>query len=187
MRASDFVLYVEGARDRDLLRIWAERHFPDLVRFVQPAVILGGRQPNRAAEHFLESRRDEPELRGLCVLDRDHAAPEHAPLDVPGLEFFVWGRRHIESYLLVPEAIRRCAKDPGERFRLERFLRELPAADDDRAQAKLDAKRLLGRDGALAREAGRPIPVSRIARGMRRDEVHGDVLDFFARVRAIVS
>jgi hypothetical protein len=178
------VLYVEGARDRDLLRIWAQRHSMTLSPLVRSAVILGGRQPHRAVEHFRGVRATEREALGLCVLDRDHASAERPGLEEPGLDFFVWSRRHIESYLLVPEAIRRTVLDRKDRFRLERFLREqLPPRDDEAAYRKLDAKRLLGRDGALARAVGKPIPVSRIARAMRHDELHTDLRALLDRIR----
>lgn len=176
-RPATLSLYVEGARDRDILRIWTLRHEPQLAPLVRSAVILGGRQPHRAAEHFRGVRAAHPDVRGLCVLDRDHAHEGTPEIDEPGLEFFVWARRHIESYLLVPEAILRCVSDRQERFRVERCLRdELPPAGDEAAYRRLDAKRLLGRDGALARARGGPIPASGIARAMRQDELHPDVL-----------
>lgn len=183
-RQASFALYVEGARDRDLLRIWTLRHAPELAPRVRSTVILGGRQPHRAAEHFRGLRATEPDARGLCVLDRDHASGDGPEIDEPGLDFFVWKRRHIESYLLVAAAIGRCVTDRQDRHRVDRFLREeLPPADDETAYQRLDAKRLLGRDGALARALGRPIPVSRIARAMRQDELHADVKALFDRMR----
>jgi hypothetical protein len=181
-----FVLYVEGPRDRDLLRIWCQRHQPASVRAVRSAVILGGRQPNRAVAHFRSVRAAEPGARGLCILDRDDPfGPGPAP-EEPGLAIFTWGRRHIESYLLVPEALRRVARDQKERFRLERFAREhLPRAADESAWGQLDAKRLLERDGPLARGLGRPIPAAAIARTIRMDELHADVLSLLDHMRTI--
>jgi hypothetical protein len=168
-----FVLYVEGPRDRDVLRIWCQRHQQQSVESVRTAVILGGRQPHRALEHFHNLRATEPAARGLCVLDRDHGAgPEPDPGDA-ALEFFTWGRRHIESYVLVPAALRRLARDQKERFRIERFARDhLPREGDDEAWRRLDAKRLIERDGPLARGLGRPLPVAEIARALRSDELH---------------
>ncbi len=180
-----FVLYVEGARDRDILRIWTQRHAPELLDLVDGAVILGGRQPHRAAEHFRGVRADDAEATGLCVLDRDHDDPDDPANEEPGLDFYVWKRRHIESYLLVAEAIRRSVEAKRERFRLERFLREeLPPEDDEAAYRRLDAKRLLGRDGALTRAVGRPVSASRIARALRQDELHEDVVALLDRLRA---
>jgi hypothetical protein len=186
-----FVLYVEGPRDRDILHAWAQRGSADMACAVGSAVILGGRQPHRAVEHFRGVRATAPDARGLCVLDRDDASPgsrHEACPDEPGLGFFTWGRRHIESYLLVPAAVRRTVRGPKERFRVERFLREhLPALGDEAAYRSMDAKRLLEREGALARAVGHPLTGGRIARAMRSDELHADVVSLLARIRAGVE
>ena len=183
-QAGPFILYVEGPRDRDVLRIWCQRHRPEAVPTVRSAVILGGRQPNRALAHLSRLRAAEPGARGLCVLDLDHALDPDPAGDEPSLEFFTWTRRHIESYLLVPHALRRLARNPKERFRLERFVRErLPAEGDEAAWRRLDAKRLVERDGPLARTLGRPLPAGASARAIRLDELHGDVLALLDRIR----
>jgi hypothetical protein len=176
-----FTLYVEGPRDRSILRAWAHRlmpqHAPDLL---EGAVILGGRRPARAVEHF---RARAAGSCGLCVLDRDEdGASEPAAED--GLEFFTWSRRHIESYLLEPAAIRRALSLPASDHRLEAALeRELPDADDATGWRALDAKRLLSDTGPLARLLGRPLPLARIARATREDELHEDVHEMFDRLR----
>ena len=187
--AGAFVLYVEGPRDRDILGGWAWRHGAHVARTVlEAAVILGGRQPQRAVEHFRRLRADDPGAWGLCVLDRDDAPDPTPPEDEPGLAFYIWGRRHIESYLLVPEVLRRGARSSRERFRLDRALREhLPDPADEAALRDLDAKRILSREGALARALGRPIPVGRMARSMRPPEIHDDVRDLLARIEEGVS
>ncbi len=180
-----FVLYVEGPRDRDLLRTWAQRVSPILARAIaECTVILGGRQPARAVAHFRELRARGEAERGLCVLDRDGESGALRLADEePGLDFFTWRRRHIESYLLVPEAIRRSARTPAD-LRVVRSLRELlPPADDEAALADLDAKRLLARHGPLDQLLG-SLPPSRIARAMRAEELHPDVRDLLDRVRA---
>jgi hypothetical protein len=177
-----FILYVEGPRDRSILRAWASRLMPDRASgLLDGAVILGGRRPARAREHF---RCAAAGSRAICVLDRDEdgAVSELAAED--GLEFFTWGRRHIESYLLVAAAIRRALDLPDSDHRLEAVLeRELPRADDAAGWRSLDAKRLLAESGPLARAVGRPLPLARIARATREDELHADVHDVFGRVR----
>ena len=181
-----FVLYVEGPRDRSLLDAWAFRVSPGLASALAPAwVILGGCQPLRAAEHFRGLREQREGVRALCVLDADRERrppPERAR--EPGLEFFTWGRRHIESYLLVPEAICRAARVPAGEPRLARwFERELPAADDEAAFGELDAKGLFAHHGALQRLLGRPVRPAQVARAMRRHELHADVHALLGRLR----
>lgn len=181
-----FVLYVEGPRDRDILRAWAARLSPGLADdVVRSSVILGGRRPERAAEHFRSVRSAFPAARGLCVLDRDDAPslPNGAP-DGAALEFFVWSRRHIESYLLVPDAIRRALGRRGGHPRVERALgRLVPAAADEDALREIDAKRLLSAQGELARACGWPIQPGRLAREMFVGELHPDIRSLFDCVR----
>ncbi len=176
-----FILYVEGPRDRSILRAWAHRLLPGPAPdLLEGAVILGGRRPARAVEHF---RARAGGSHGLCVLDRDEDAASELEAQ-GGLEFFTWGRRHIESYLLVPGAIRRALSLPASDHRLEAVLeRELPAAEDALGWRALDAKRLLAETGPLARLLGRPLPLARIARATREDELHADVHDMFHRLR----
>jgi hypothetical protein len=180
-----FILYVEGPRDRSILRAWAQRLLPDRAPdLLADAVILGGRRPARAVEHF---RARAAGSHGLCVLDRDEDDASELPPE-PGLEFFTWSRRHIESYLLVPAAIRRALSLPASDHRLEAALaRELPAADDAAGWRALDAKRLLAETGPLARLLGRPIPLARIARATREDELHVDVHAIFERLRGALD
>ncbi len=183
-----FVLYVEGPGDRGILRAWAHRLLPRSAHHVfERVVILGGRQPARALEHFAGAAHTGPGARGLCVLDRDDdgAGPPSGP---EGLEFFTWSRRHIESYLLVPAALRRALRGGAEEARLDRVLRDLlPAPADEEAHRKLDAKRLLGPRGPLARALGRPPSLARIAQATREDEHHPDVHALFGLLRGALG
>ena len=182
-----FVVYVEGPRDQSLLEAWARSVSPPLARLLpHVTVILGGCQPARAAEHFRGARDRLASLRALCVLDRDRErrAPPPAALE-PGLEFFTWGRRHIESYLLVPAAIRRSLRLPADDARVVRFFRRtLPAVDDEEALGHLDAKPLFAERGGLEKLLGRPVRPAQVARAMRADELHADVHDLLGRLRA---
>jgi hypothetical protein len=170
-------LYVEGPRDREIIEGWAQRA-PRLAHRVREAtVILGGRQPARAREHLAEARAELGDgVRGLCVLDRDQEqALENG--EAEGLELYVWSRRHIESYLLVPAAIARAVRSIAARD-LRALEAELPGADDARAWRDLDAKRRLSAHGAR-------FPWGRVARTLRDDELHADVHDFLARLSVL--
>ena len=178
-----FLLHVEGPGDRSILREWSYRLLPRVAnRLAGATVILGGRQPARAVEHFENEHRSRPSLRALCILDRDDH--DGTPLHSGNLEFFTWSRRHIESYLLVPEALRRTLSGSKDVDRLERAVREhLPDPSDERAHREVNAKALLGRKGPLARVLGRPLPLARIARATRETELHPDVHSLFTRLR----
>ncbi len=182
-----FVLYVEGPRDRAILRAWSYRLLPARSRdLFRASVILGGRRPARAVEHFRGHGGAAAGARAVCVLDRDDVtAEESAEWREPGLSFFTWSRRHIESYLLVPSAIRRAVRAPDVRQRLDRLLREhLPPEGDEGAIRDVDAKRLLGPQGVLPRALGRTLPLGGIARATREVELHDDVHALFALLRA---
>jgi hypothetical protein len=152
-------------------------------------VILGGRRPARALKHFRDERVVDATTRGLVVLDRDHHLDDDELLQAEqGLELFTWGRRHIESYLLVPDAMRRLLArrpDPG---RIDRLIDDhLPSPHDEEACRTINAKHLLGHKGALARSFGGQIAPGEIARCMRADELHPDVLDLYARIRSALE
>lgn len=180
-----FVLYVEGPRDQGLLEAWAQRSSPALAELLADVtVILGGCQPARAAEHFRERRVHDAQVRGLCVLDRDaDGAPRPRAVPEPGLEFFTWGRRHIESYLLVPAAIRRSLRLAADDVRVDRYFeRQLP--HDEAGLGAVDAKPLFAFQGELQQLLGRPVRPAHVARAMFAGEIHADVRGLFARVRA---
>jgi hypothetical protein len=187
-----FLLYVEGARDREILRSWARRLSPTLGRaLVDASVILGGRQPARAAAHLRARTAQEGAMAGLCLLDRDGedggGVTSLVDADLP-LEFFTWSRRHIESYLLVPDAIRRGLRVDDHDGHFARWLRrELPPLEDEARMREVDAKRWLGPKGPLARTLGRPVAPGRIARAMRPDELHTDVHALIARLRVLLG
>jgi len=189
-RPGGVVLYLEGPRDRGILQAWAKRLLPaDGRRLFDASVILGGRQPARALDHFRRLGGSRSGLRALCVLDRDDggapAAPDH---DEPALEFFTWGRRHIESYLLVAPAIGRALRLPDRDGRVERALRvHVPAEGDEDGWRELDAKRLLAPGGPLPRALGATLRPGAIARSMRAAELHADVHDCFARLRGVLG
>ena len=182
--APPFGLYVEGPRDRSILRAWAYRLMPIEARpLFRGCVILGGRRPDRALEHF----RGSSASRGLCVLDCDGEDAPTLPGE-DGLEFFTWTRRHIESYVLVPAAIRRVLRLRPDDRRVERLLSDvLPEGRDVSAWQRLDAKQLLGRNGDLARVLGRDLPLAQIARATREDELHEDVHELFGRIRGALG
>ena len=123
------------------------------------------------------------------MLDRDHHSDDEELLHAePGLELFTWGRRHIESYVLVPAAIERLLARRPEPGRLDRTIEwHLPAPDDEVACRAVNAKHLLGLKGPLASSFGGEIAPSEIARCMRTDELHPDVLDLYARIRSALE
>ena len=182
--ATGFAVYVEGPRDHEILLAWATRLSRPLGRSLpRVTVILGGRQPARAVQHLRQLRATHPDATGICILDRDaNRSGSEAPPDEPGLEFYTWQRRHIESYLLVPDAIRRGMRLSEADSRAHLLRRLLPDPADLETLATLDAKRFLARDGQLAQELGRPASPGRIARAMRVEELDPEVRTLLGRL-----
>jgi hypothetical protein len=190
LERGEFILYVEGPRDREILRAWAYRLQPALARqIIGASVILGGRQPQRALRHFRSRGGTASGVRALCILDRDDGgASQPSSEGETGLEFFTWSRRHIESYLLVPGALRRALCLGESDAQLERILdRHLPPAGDESALRTVDAKRFLGPNGILPRALGRPVPLSGVARATRENELHPDVHEVFGRLEGLLA
>jgi hypothetical protein len=184
---------VEGPRDREILSGWARHVAPVFGRTLERStVILGGRQPARAVDDFRRRGGALAGFAGLVVLDRDdHHHDSLAPRMLePGLELFIWSLRHIESYLLVPAAIRRIAPHaPDDRTLLawiDRHEDTDPRAElAPRRRVGPHAKRMLGVGGALGESLGVELRAGQIAKAMRRDELHADVHDLFARIAAL--
>lgn len=187
-----FVLYLEGARDREILSGWARHVAPVFGPTLERStVILGGRQPARAVDDFRRRGGASAGLSGLVVLDRDDHPDDQAAVRVlePGLELFIWSLRHIESYLLVPAAIRRIAPHAPDDRTLHAWI-ERHAADgrpEARSGSRVGphAKRMLGAGGALGESLGVELRAGEIAKAMRRDELHADVHVLFARIAAL--
>jgi len=231
-RGGRFVLYVEGARDREILGYWARRIDPSLTRCVeQSTVILGGRRPARAVKDFKKRGGLAAGYSGLIVLDRDdhpqveresgdeyalervaeetlgraatHSNRARSATDEAGLELFVWSLRHIESYLLVPEAIRRMLGLDADDRRIERSIESTSSGASPGTapgtipgttpgtipvttrQGSLHAKRILGSGGSLSEALGTELRAGEIARAMRLEELHGDVRMLFDRIGAL--
>ncbi len=199
------VLYVEGSSDIDLLRLLAgalghdERLFDRL-----PYHVLGGRDPKGARDHFLGVKSFRKDCSGLAVFDPDlNPAPlldsvEHCR--ERGLTFHVWRRRHLESYLLVPEAMAR-AIDFGPLFErrsteaFRRFLGDPPRAilfpdtvRDYRTfhlewMETFDAKRQIFSPvpddmSFIHLHAGGTITPQHVAQNMLPEEVHQEIREF---------
>lgn len=184
-----FVLYVEGARDREILCHWARRSDRTLARLIdESAFILGGRQPARAVEDFQRRGGASAGIRGLVVLDRDlpsdsNAIPngrdsESEAIDEPGLDLFVWRRRHIESYLVVPAVLKRLLGLEAEDRRMDRFIEEF-----DQDSESPHAKKMLGARGALATTFGRELRAGEIAKAMYQDELDSEIHTLFDHIR----
>ena len=205
------VLYTEGTTDFEILRIWASVLGKDVSVFDRlPLHVLGTRDPKQAREHFSGVKSFRSDIEGVCVLDPDkdpealYSSIEHLKEDA--LEYFVWKRRHLESYLLVPEAIGRAMAGHESPLLQDQvagafrdFLKEPPRAllfpdqvTDYRSLAidwmkDFDAKRVIfspdPTDKSFVVSQGFPdITPQHVAQAMLPSEIHRDVIDLIDRL-----
>jgi hypothetical protein len=135
------------------------------------------------------------------AMDRSRSAGASNPIARDaGLEVFVWSLRHIESYLLVPVAIRRMLRLAADDRTVENFIEvnsindvdtgdagenEARARSTTRVPGSLHAKRVLGAGGLLSEALGAELRAGDIARAMRIEDLHGDVHELFDRIGAL--
>ena len=123
------VLYVEDESDSKLLREWAvilDHPARDFLSFPYVWPLEGKGNLGEAKRHFTCLRLAYPEMKGLCILDRDQGQPinENAP---PGLVLVSWPRYEIENYLLNPDLLLKFVDRSTNLF-------ELAAVQSDREQ-----------------------------------------------------
>jgi hypothetical protein len=127
-RKTKRLFFVEGSSDVALLRVFAEK-----LAIAWPDVWVEWRtaQPHKERAHIFRALREEiPDLVGLSLVDRDDGPvggvganlQDMGVMEVAGLVFRKWRRRHIESYLIWPQAIAAASGMPVEE--VERRLRD---------------------------------------------------------------
>jgi hypothetical protein len=114
------VLYVENESDSKLLREWAnilDHPAQAFLSFPYVWPLEGKGNLGEAKQHFRCLRLAYPNLKGLCILDRDQGQPisDDAP---PGLTIASWPRYEIENYLLNPDVLLEIVDRPADLFEL---------------------------------------------------------------------
>ena len=213
---SPYILYVEGESDERILRAWAgacaAQEAIDKVCF--KAMGGGGKKnmKDRADAHFAALAQIVPGVSRLMLFDFDdaeeafHPRPDNAVLAE-------WRRRNIENYLLVPSAWERAAlrqlQLPADDLFAQSTLKAIkdffvdqnltlpPGRTWRRVTANVfsvvNGKRILfeSRDGLFHKLRSGAMPVTllreEIALGMTSDEIHEDVHEFIAKLRAMTG
>lgn len=104
------ILYVEDEPDAKLLSEWANiLNHPAQHFFKFPYIYPrgGAGELGEAKRHFSALRIAFPEIRGLCLLDRDRSTGPEAQDFPNGLQLLRWRRYEIENYLLNPVVLKR--------------------------------------------------------------------------------
>jgi hypothetical protein len=138
------ILYVEDESDARLLGEWASLLAHPAERFFKFPYIypMGGSGGlGEAKNHFSALRVAFPEIRGLCLLDRDLGVGPEAQDFPNGLQLLRWRRYEIENYLLNSNILRRYL---GQNYIVppssldQPALPMIPAEGAERDQAYVD-------------------------------------------------
>ncbi|OGK93230.1 MAG: hypothetical protein A2X50_10710 [Candidatus Rokubacteria bacterium GWF2_70_14] len=198
------VLYVEDESDYKLLREWAtvlDHRAGSFLSFPYVWPLRGKGNIGEAKRHFSSLRLAEPEIRGLCILDRDREQGTEDQDAPPGLEIVRWPRYEIENYLLNPAILKRLLDRPVDLFSTgtleadrkvvdEAFAGNFPAGIDWLGPAPVlsDLKGSNFLVGVLARttRALQKAELYMLAAKSAASEIHGDVGRMLDRVAGMM-
>lgn len=135
-----WVLYLEDSTDLEILRAFARRlhHEPAAEALAKPFVKAVCNQPKKARDHFHGLREAFPGLKGVALFDRLPTPPTDG-----GIEFLMWKKREIESYVCTRSALEAFARDSEHHDSLGPVFREARVASIrtaiDRTESALKA------------------------------------------------
>jgi hypothetical protein len=116
---ADGVLYLESESDFNLLQAWAKisghKVYGWFVNnpFWKP---LHGNRTQIAKGHFFALRSIQPKIKGYILLDGDARNLTDHEVVSEGLSLGRWTRYETESYLIVPEVLKRFVRQRGGLF-----------------------------------------------------------------------
>lgn len=206
---SPYILYLEGEDDNRILSSWASVLGVSKVYEKFYPYILNGTSKqdmkNRAEAHFSAMRQINPAIKRVQLLDYDTEEGYHPNEDNPCIK--EWKRKNIDNYLMVDSAWKRAvAKQLNEQmdslflqpyntiindFFSEQNLTLSPNTTWKNVKAQifsvLDGKKLLfsNNDSLFHRIKSfgdRELIINRttVAASMLKQELHQDIIDFFA-------
>jgi len=195
------VLYVEDEPDHKILREWAARldHTAlDFLKFPYLVPLQGKGNVDEAKRHFQSLRLAKPEIKGLCILDRDASDGASIRGMPEGMSTRTWNRYEIENYLLIPDLLKRFVRhdqppllsQPDERRIEDEFAASFPARVDyfgDLAALR-DLKASDFIVGLLS-QTSHPLPkrdLYMLAALSRPEEIHPDVVAMLDAIAEIL-
>lgn len=213
---SPYILYLEGEDDDRILSEWARILGKDKVYQKFYPFILGGSNKQAMKErsdmHFRALKQIVPELKRALMLDYDGEDTYHP--DPSNRVYHEWGRKNIDNYLLVPDAWMHAVSDAIgesedsvffspyrsviESFFLGQNLQLPPGSSWRELNANIfkvvDGKKILfeEKDSLFHQIASMDdnhlkINRQRIAKNMKAEELHKDIVAFFDMLEGIVA
>ena len=195
------VLYVEDESDHKILREWAAVLGHPALNFLQFPYLVplqGKGNVDEAKRHFQSLRLAKPEIKGLCILDRDAGDGASIRGMPEGMSMQTWNRYEIENYLLIPDLLKRFVRQDqpplfsqaDERRIDDEFAANFPARVD--YLGDLAALRDLKASDfivGLLSQTSRPLPkrdLYMLATLTPPDEIHPDVVAMLGVIAEIV-
>lgn len=193
------VLYTEDESDYKILREWAERldhPAKTFLDFPYRVPLRGRGNLNEARRHFSCLRMVHPQIRGLCILDRNDQPLVSDTEAASGLRLMQWKRYEIENYLLNPASLKRFVRGETSQSTVDEqiidnefkrnfpptidFLSDLPAIRDLKASDFL-VDILSGTSRAIPKK-----DLFMIAKVMEPSEIHTDVRNVLDAIASII-
>jgi AAA15 family ATPase/GTPase len=217
VRTSKFplVLYLEGEDDERILSAWAKNLEIKWYNDFTCSFLKGGNKSvmkDTAKDHCKALKQYIPNVKKIVLLDRDK---DEEPQTKGEPWYNEWNRKHIESYLLVPEVWKRAVayKLKEEYGNAELFIGQyndtidhffssenimLPPAKtwknvDAKLFKTLDAKTMLFesenslRKKILDLDTRLKINRTDIASAMKEEEMHEDIINFFNKMEDVYN
>ena len=192
------LLLVEGEFDERLLQIWAEKLG---LRLPANLVVWHWASGHKQRKQLFSQLKEEiPDLKAISIRDRDDEPDGTVDADLkdkthtsnpPGFLAMKWRRRHIENYLIQPNAVARAAgktvEEVSQFFRHQHGL--APPNDVIRSDVVQPIRDAYGKaittQGKGCIQACFGISREDIAKAMEADEVAEDVRTFIREVQKL--
>ncbi|WP_244459113.1 ATP-dependent nuclease [Roseomonas fluvialis] len=198
LRRNKKLLIVEGPGDERLLRIWAAKIG---MRWPVDLVVWPWSASHIERKHlFVQLKSEIPALKALSLRDRDDLEINHVNKltledksvknSEADLLIRVWRRRHIENYLMCPDAISRAliryVEDVEQFFQSHAIVIPPNFASRDIPAALADARgKEMIREGANSLYRNFNISPEDIAKEMREDEIADDIKEILAQIASL--
>lgn len=195
LRKACRLLIVENLSDARMLRAWSKQLGIPWPKNLVDWPWTGGSGERK--QLFLQLQKEIPELRAISIRDRDDQELNQVDPDtlndkafnsnIPNLSLRVWRRRHIENYVLLPDAIARASEKPLEEIEALMAAHALVVPNNfaaaDVAAAMLDARgKEITQKGANSVKVLCGVMPIEIASAMTPDEIPEDIKQLIGQI-----
>lgn len=195
LRKHKRLLIVENMSDERLLKAFA-----GTAGIVWPKNLVAWPWTGSSSERknlFLQLQKEVPGLKAISIRDRDDLSLESVDVDTlrdksttsphDDMLIRVWRRRHIENYLLLPDAIARAAERPPADA-IDLMIKHALTVPSDFTSKNVAAAMIDARGKEITQKSSNSVkstfgiqPIE-IAQAMEKDEICEDVIVFLSQL-----